>query len=94
MKSLDSRYAPVHWWPWAAQGRGIVGESEVKARVHEIRLRRISRAVFWRALRLGWGKGADLRWAKLKGANLQKANLWGANLANALTDGAIGLEAE
>jgi len=63
MKRLNASYAPRNWWPWAAQGRGLVGESNQKARVHEVRIRRISRYVFWRALRLGWGKEANLRGA-------------------------------
>ena len=89
MKNRNARYAPTNWWPWFAQGRGIVGESEEKARVHEIRLRRISRAVFWRALRLGWGRGAYLWGADLRGADLREADL-----TDALTEGAIGLEAD
>ena len=108
MKQLNSSYAPNDWWPWMAQGRGIVGESAEKARVYQIRLRRIQRHVFWRCLRLGWGKGADLRAANLEGANLEGADLRradlrgatlrgatlrGADLRRALTERLIGLEA-
>ena len=72
MKCLNAKYAPKNWWPWFAQGRGIVGESDEKVRVHEIRIRRITRVLFWRVLRLGWGRGAylrgaDLRWALTEG---------------------------
>ena len=87
MRSLDARYAPAVWWPWWAQGIKEIGKSDEKAAFAGVRLRRITRPVFERALRppFNWGigadlAGADLRLANLKGANMSRANLRWANL--------------
>ena len=83
MKRLDARYSPASWWPWFAEYRGVIGESEEKAGVSELRLRRVRPAVFWRIARLGYLRGANLSGADLRGANLSGANLRGANLRGA-----------
>jgi len=80
MKKLSARYAPVGWWPWFCEYRGIIGESKEKVGVRELRLKRVSKRVFWRIIRLGWCCGADLRYANLQGADLRSANLQGADL--------------
>ena len=86
MKSLNAKYAPVPWWPWWAVGVGLIGEDDEKAAYAAVRLRRIRRDVFWRALRppFNWGSGANLRLADLYGADLRKASyndytIWPAN---------------
>jgi hypothetical protein len=79
MKVCSAEYAPINWWPWWAE----VGESARKARYHRVRLRRISPAVWYRALCLGWGRSANLRNANLRNANLRNANLRSADLRNA-----------
>ena len=88
MKSLNAIYAPLNWWPWAAQGEGMLGEDDKKARFRRVRLRRILPPVFHRMLRLGMGKGADLvkvhlEGTDLRGADLKGANLWGSHLRGA-----------
>ena len=88
MKALNASYAPTHWWPWWAEGEGLVGEDEYKAAFRQVRLRRIMRSVFWRALRLGLGSGAYLRGADLSGADLSGANLSVAYLRGAYLRGA------
>lgn len=95
MKTLDAQYAPNGWWVWYARyaSAAVVGESAQKVAVAALQLRRIRPAVLWRALRLGWGKGANLReanlrGANLRGANLREANLWGTNLWGANLEGA------
>lgn len=90
MKRLSANYAPDSWWPWFVQWRGMIGEGMEKVDVQELRLRRVPQKVFWKYIRLGKCRGAnlqyanlwgaDLRNANLQGANLQYANLWGANL--------------
>ena len=93
MKEFNARYAPVVWWPWWVQWAGKIGEDKEKVGVRYVRLRRISRSVFWKALCLGWGKSANLKEANLKeanlsGADLGEANLRGANLSGADLSGA------
>ena len=93
MRKLSAVYAPINWWPWYAEGRGLVGESDEKFGVCEVRLRRVPQRVFWRIIRLGWChgdnlSGADLRWADLRGADLSGANLSGADLRRADLSGA------
>jgi len=63
------------------QSNLIGGDSE-KSTYVAVRLRRINRNVFWRALRspFNWGAGANLRGANLRGADLRRANLRGADL--------------
>ena len=82
-KRLDAYNAPAGWWPWFAEGRGILGESEEKFRCAEIRLRRIPNRVFWKIIRMGYCRGAYLRKTNLRGANLYGANLEGTYLARA-----------
>ena len=90
MKHLNAEYAPKCWWPWWADGEGLIGESSRKAGFTAIRLRRISAKVFWRCLRppFNWGMQSNLYNADLLGANLDGANLDGANLDGANLDGA------
>jgi len=85
MKHLSAVYAPSSWWPWWAEVRGCLGESDEKGRYTEWRLRRITPAVFARMLRppFNWGQGADLRRADLRRANLRGAHLQGADLQGA-----------
>jgi hypothetical protein len=83
MKVCSAEYAPINWWPWWAEGDGLVGESARKARYHRVRLRRISPAVWYRALCLGWGRSANLRSANLSDANLRNADLRNADLSDA-----------
>ena len=89
MKRLDACYAPEDWWVWFAEYRGVIGESQEKVGVRELRLRRVSIRVFARLLRWGYGSGANLVRANLVGANLVRANLVRANLYSANLDGAI-----
>ena len=77
MKKLDTSYAPTNWWPWFCEYRGVIGESDEKLGVREIRLRRIPQKVFWKIIILGYCKKADLR-----GADLWNAYLRGANINN------------
>ena len=82
MKTLDAHYGPANWWPWWAEGRGLLGESVKKARYTSVRLRRITPRVFWRMLRppFNYGCGADLRYADLRDADLRYADLRYTNL--------------
>lgn len=73
MNKLDARYAPKDWWPWFASGRGVTGSSNEKTSVAEVRLRRIRPEVFWRMIRFGWCKGANLYGANLSSADLERA---------------------
>ncbi|MBD3260909.1 MAG: hypothetical protein GF334_04405 [Candidatus Altiarchaeales archaeon] len=70
-KGPDARYATRNWWPWFAQGREVLGHSREKARVVEIRLRRVTPRVFWRIIRLGWCNEADL-----SGADHNEYTIW------------------
>ena len=98
MKQLGSQYAPRSWWLWYAQGKGLLGESNEKARFASVRLRRITPKVFARCLRppFNWGSGADLRYADLRYANLRGADLRDANLrdvsTNSYTTGLVSQE--
>ena len=83
MKRLDARYAPESWWPWFAEYRGVIGESDEKAGVSELRLRRVRSEVFWRMARFGYLQNTDLHGANLRGANLENADLRGVNLSGA-----------
>ena len=79
MNQPSACYAPQSWWPWYARPVGLVlGESSEKMRVQGTELRRILPKVWWRMIRLGW-----LRDANLRGANLCDADLRGANLRDA-----------
>lgn len=95
MKRLSAAYAPHGWWPWWSQAGELLGEDDERRRTVEIRLRRIRKAVLWRALRppFNWGRGANLVGANLVGADLRKANLRGANLRGADLMGANLVEA-
>jgi len=88
MKRLDAFHAPTGWWPWWAEGRGLVGEDNQKARYREVRLRRIEPEVLWKMIRLGGAVGANLREADLLRADLTRADLRGANLRGANLRGA------
>src|SRR3990167_4596008 len=88
MKRLESLNAPRNWWPWYVQARGIIGSSDEKMRVQELRLRRLNARLFWKLVRLGYCRGAYLRGANLSGAYLGQANLSGAYLGQANLSGA------
>ena len=88
MRKLDACYAPTNWWPWFVEWRGSVGKSDEKLGCHELRLRRVPKRVFWKIIRLGWCRGANLRGANLRGADLRGANLRGAILREADLRGA------
>lgn len=75
MLGPNAVYAPNNWWPWWAEGRGVIGSDRKKARFQAVRLRRIAPKVWHRVLRLGWCRGADLSRADLQGANLREANI-------------------
>lgn len=80
MKVMRVDYAPINWWPWWSRGIGDqLGQDQEKRGWAGLRLRRISPAVFARALRppFNWGHGANLRWA-----DLREANLFGADLTD------------
>jgi hypothetical protein len=83
MLKPSANYAPTNWWVWYAEGKGIVGESTEKFGCTAIRLRRITQKMFWRMIRLGWCKRANLYKADLHRADLGKANLRGADLQGA-----------
>lgn len=83
MKTIGAQYAPHSWWIWFAEGRGVTGQDGEKVGVNAIRLRRVRPEVFWRMLRFGWGKGANLEDATLYRANLYRANLENATLSGA-----------
>ena len=83
MRKLDAAYAPTNWWPWFCEYRGVIGESEEKLGVREIRLRRIPQHIFWKIIRLGYCRNADLRNANLRNADLRNADLWNADLWDA-----------
>jgi len=103
MKRLDARYAPQNWWLWFVEYRGVIGESEEKIGVSELRLRRVRPEVLWRIARFGHLRGtdlsgvdfssadlydADLSSMDLRGADLSNANLHGANLSGTNLSGA------
>jgi len=91
MNSLNARYAPHRWQPWAARGVALlVGGDCEKTGYTAVELRRVPAPVFWRALRppFNWGCRADLSGANLSGANLYRADLSGANLYRADLSGA------
>jgi hypothetical protein len=87
MLKCSAVYAPKNWWPWHSYLRGVLGQSNEKARGVEIHLRPIAPALWWRYLRrFGAGaylRGADLRGAYLRGAYLRGADLRGADLTGA-----------
>ena len=105
MNSADARYAPVGWYPWYCRWRqeDEIGCSTEKTSVRRYQLRRVRPTVWWRTIRLGWWRGADLSdaglsgadlgradlsYANLRGADLSRANLSGANLRGADLSGA------
>lgn len=47
MNKLDAKYAHHNWWPWFVEYRGAIGRSDEKTGVRELRLRRVTRRVFW-----------------------------------------------
>ena len=85
MNGLDAKYAPDNWWPWYARYAisDIIGSSGEKIGVSKLELRRIEKGVFWKTIRLGWCKGANLYRADLYEANLYGADLYRANLYRA-----------
>ena len=76
----DARYAPSGWWIWFVRWlpENELGRSDEKAGVTGYQSRLVRPVVFWRMIRLGWCRGADL-----SGANLSRADLSGANLSRA-----------
>ncbi len=90
MTQLSANYAPVDWYPWYARSpiASVVGEIAEKYSATECQVRRISREVWWRMIRMGWCVGANLVGANLGDANLWNANLGGANLRGAYLWGA------
>jgi hypothetical protein len=94
MNRLDARYAPSDWYPWFVEWRGLIGKSQEKTGVAELRLRRLPLKVFIRLLRWGYGCNANLRGADLYGANLHGANLYEADLRGADLYGANLYEAD
>ena len=104
MKKLSADYAPSGWWPWFCEWEGLIGESDEKEGVIRLRLRRIPRKVFWKIIRMGYCKGADLwgadlwkadlRGANLREADLRGANLWEADLRKADLEDVIGYKPE
>jgi len=88
MLKFDARFAPINWWPWIAEGRGLLGSDELKARVTEIRLKRMTLddlSQFIRETNLSYADlgGANLIYADLRGADLRNANLSYADLSGA-----------
>ena len=83
MNSADARYAPVGWYPWYCRWRqeDEIGCSTEKTSVRRYQLRRVRPTVWWRTIRLGWWRGANLHGANLRRANLSRANLSGADLS-------------
>ena len=86
-------YAPVNWWPWHAEIKGVLGKSPEKARGRCIRLRPVTPALWWRYLRR-FGRGAYLRGADLNRADLRNAELNRAGLSNAKLHDAILCDAK
>ena len=81
MKDFSAAYAPNSWWPWYAEPVGkILGESDEKVRCQGVKLRRVGRFEFWRMIRLGWVRDANLPSADLRYADLRGADLWCADL--------------
>jgi hypothetical protein len=76
MHRLDARYAPLNWWPWFCQVDGVLGQNEEKGRAIKIRLRRINKRTWWRIIRLGWCRGANLSGADLSEADLSNVIGW------------------
>ena len=74
-KKLSGKYGPVNWWPWFVQWENEIGHDNTKIGVTRLRLRRITPKTLHRALRLGWGSRADLRYADLHDADLSGADL-------------------
>ena len=83
MNSADARYAPVGWYPWYCRWRqeDEIGCSTEKTSVRRYQLRRVRPTVWWRTIRLGWWRGANLRGADLSDAGLSCADLSGADLS-------------
>ena len=90
MNSADARYAPVGWYPWYCRWRqeDEIGCSTEKTSVRRYQLRRVRPTVWWRTIRLGWWRGANLSGAGLSDAGLGRANLSGADLGRANLSGA------
>jgi uncharacterized protein YjbI with pentapeptide repeats len=71
----------------------IVGQSSEKTAVTRLQLRIITPKVFWRMIRFGWMREADLSGADLSEANLSGANLRWANLSEVIkNEYTVGLE--
>jgi hypothetical protein len=83
MNKLSAKYSPNNWWVWFCEYRGVIGRSDEKTGVRELRLRRVTKRVFWRIIRLGWCEDAYLRGAYLRGADLRYADLRDADLRGA-----------
>jgi hypothetical protein len=66
----------------------VIGQSTEKTGVRRYQLRRVRPVVWWRTIRLGWWRDANLSGAYLSRANLSDANLRGANLRGANLSGA------
>lgn len=90
MNSADARYAPVGWYPWYCRWRqeDEIGCSTEKTSVRRYQLRRVRPTVWWRTVRLGRWRGANLGGADLRRANPRRANLSGADLGRANLSGA------
>lgn len=80
--NLRVYFAPIGWWPWWVQWAGEISRDGPNLSVRSCRLRRITKKVFWRALRppFNWGRGATLWKADLWSADLRNADLRGVNL--------------
>jgi len=65
MKKFSARYAPDNWWPWYTECANIIGESCDKIGAAKIRLRRISKKLFFWMIRKGYMRDADMRGADI-----------------------------
>jgi len=83
MKNLSADCSPTDWWVWFVQWRGLIGQGNEKIRVAEVRLRRIDKRTFWKIIRMGYCRGANLRGVHLQLADLHGADLRGVNLQKA-----------
>ena len=94
MRKPTNPYGPRNWWPWYVKSGGVVTQgNEEKFGATQIQLKVITPNVWYRMIRLGWCKGANLSGANLIGANLIGADLSGANLRDANLRGANLMDA-
>ena len=88
MNKPSADYAPRQWWIWFVQYRGVIGQSNEKVGVRELRLCRVPALSFWHMIRQGKCKDLCLNHAYLSYANLSGAYLSHANLSHADLRGA------